>query len=68
MRHIVNGYKELVNKNIIHRDIKPANIFIRDGILKIADFGFSKDLLGEQCKFYYNVGSPVYFFLILFKK
>ena len=26
---------------IIHRDIKPANIFIKNGQLKIADFGFA---------------------------
>lgn len=38
---------ELVRKQIIHRDIKPANILIREGIPKLADFGFSKDLSGE---------------------
>jgi serine/threonine protein kinase len=25
-----------------HRDLKPANILFKDGIAKIADFGFSK--------------------------
>ena len=34
-------------KDIIHRDIKPANILLKDGILKLADFGFSKDMTGE---------------------
>ena len=47
LKHIINGFKELVNKKIIHRDIKPANIFINDGTPKLADFGFSKDLEGE---------------------
>lgn len=44
---MVNGLKELINQKIIHRDIKPANVFIKDGIPKLADFGFSKDLDGE---------------------
>ena len=29
---------------IIHRDIKAENILIHDGIYKIADFGFSKQM------------------------
>ena len=45
---------------MIHRDLKLANILVRDGIPKIADFGFSKDLNSEPCKIYYNVGTPMY--------
>lgn len=45
---------------IIHRDLKLANILVKDGISKIADFGFSKDLNVEPCKYYYNVGTPMY--------
>jgi serine/threonine-protein kinase ULK2 len=26
----------------VHRDLKPANILLNDGVIKIADFGFSK--------------------------
>ena len=59
LRHILNGFKELVKKTIIHRDIKPANIFIKEGIPKLADFGFSKDIEAPPCKFYYNVGTPM---------
>lgn len=33
------------NKNILHRDIKTQNIFIaKNNILKIGDFGISKEL------------------------
>ena len=60
MKHILHGYREMVKKTILHRDIKPANVLIKDGIPKIADFGFSKDLSAPVCKYYYNVGTPMY--------
>jgi len=42
------GYKVLMNKNIIHRDIKPDNILISNDIIKLADFGLSKIISIEQ--------------------
>lgn len=33
---------------------------MKNGIPKLADFGFSKDLESPPCKFYYNVGTPIY--------
>ena len=42
---IAMGLKHLKNNKIIHRDIKPNNILISEkGLLKIADFGISKQL------------------------
>ena len=60
MNQILNGYVKMQSKGIIHRDLKPANIFMRDGEIKIADFGFA--MKTADCKKYssYNVGSPVY--------
>ena len=54
------GLKHLKNNHIIHRDIKPNNILISDkGLLKIADFGVSKQVTptnaGKTC-----LGTPFY--------
>jgi len=39
---VVRGIRFMYSKNILHRDIKPSNILIKDGKVKIADFGTSK--------------------------
>lgn len=39
---IVRGIKFMYEKNILHRDLKPSNILLKDGKIKIADFGTSK--------------------------
>jgi serine/threonine-protein kinase ULK/ATG1 len=33
---------------IIHRDLKPDNILIHNGVFKIADLGFSKEISKEE--------------------
>ena len=38
---VVGGYKALKSSGIVHRDLKPANILMKNGIPKIADFGFA---------------------------
>jgi len=44
---ILNAFKSLVKENILHRDLKPSNILLhgKNGLLKVADFGFCKALL-----------------------
>ncbi len=37
------GLLYLHSMGFIHRDIKPDNIFVKDGIIKIGDFGFATD-------------------------
>lgn len=49
-----------MNKGIIHRDLKPINILIRNGVPKLADYGFSKMMNAPQEKVYYNVGTALY--------
>lgn len=58
MKQIINGLTNLQKHRIIHRDLKPMNIFFKNGVVKIADFGFAfKDGTPVQK---YNLGSPSY--------
>ena len=60
LKQIVDGYIDIYMQRIIHRDLKPANIFLKDGKVKIGDFGFAMRQ-SEGKKFSsYNVGSPIY--------
>ena len=60
MNQVINGYNQIHSRSVIHRDLKPANIFLKQGEVKIADFGFAMKQV--DCRKYssYNVGSPVY--------
>lgn len=41
---IIRGFQSIVKANLIHRDLKPANIMLKNGQIKIGDFGLAKTL------------------------
>ena len=55
-KQLLNGFKALHQIKAMHRDFKLANILINDGILKIADFGLSKQAEFTDTR----VGTPFY--------
>ena len=57
----MKGFEYLCKKDIMHRDLKPANILIKDGQLKISDFGFARNLdNGDSTVLKSIVGTPLY--------
>ena len=56
---IIKAFKVLVKDSILHRDLKPGNILFHQGNVKIADFGFCKDLEKNDLT-KTMVGSPIY--------
>jgi serine/threonine protein kinase len=57
---IIEGLKHLYKNNITHRDLKPDNILIKNGVAKIIDFGFAKNISGPFEKMNENLGTPLY--------
>ena len=43
-RRMLALIKELHRRKIIHRDLKPDNIVVNNGVYKLVDFGFSKQI------------------------
>lgn len=57
---ILEGYEALRNRGYIHRDLKPDNIFIKDGQVKLADFGYCALLGRNRIEGEINLGTPAY--------
>lgn len=55
---LVRGMSCMKSMNIIHRDLKPANIMLKNGNIKIVDFGLARKFYtGELLKTF--AGSPL---------
>ncbi|SCO67576.1 serine/threonine protein kinase, putative [Plasmodium vivax] len=52
--------KTLPTGKVHHCDLKPANLLIKDGIIKISDFGLAKLILPDTYQ-YYNGGGTLYY-------
>lgn len=50
----------LSENKITHRDLKPANILIKDGIIKLCDFGFARKLSASTNFMNSLKGTPLY--------
>ena len=63
MVQLTRGVDYLHSKNILHKDLKPANILFEGDVLKIADFGVSRQLppgefVVKTCKYTPEYASP----------
>jgi hypothetical protein len=45
---LARGVGYLHDHGIVHRDLKPANVFVENGIVKVGDYGLSKNLSGSR--------------------
>ncbi len=59
-KQIISGIKYLYEHKIFHRDIKPENILLKDNVVKIADFGFAKEIDDYNVMMDTICGSPLY--------
>ena len=58
---VILGVMLMHSKNILHRDLKCQNIFVtKDGVLKIGDFGISKELESMTKMVETNIGTPYF--------
>lgn len=67
---LLEGVNYLHSQNITHRDLKSDNILIKNNILKIIDFGFSKISYNNKYEKYYlySIGALQYRAIELFMK
>ena len=57
---LVSALYYLHSHRIMHRDMKPDNIFFHNGIIKLGDFGFCKNLNSADEMTKTMLGSPIY--------
>lgn len=51
----------IINSKMVHRDLKPENILIKDGVIKISDFGLSKLVEDStRTRTFKGYGTPLY--------
>ena len=60
MRELMSAFRVLSEHSVYHRDIKPDNILIKEGGLKLADFGFCKKMATLDDLTQTVLGSPIY--------
>jgi serine/threonine protein kinase len=48
LKQILNGFKGLHEVEAMHRDFKAANVLLQNGVCKIADLGFAKQVKEES--------------------
>lgn len=62
---LIEGYSELKKNSILHRDLKPENIFLSSNnletaVVKLADFGLSKEVDPNMDFTETILGTPLY--------
>ena len=61
LKDVLTGFIELLKHGVIHRDLKPDNILMHQGVYKIADFGFAKQVQNfSKGLLTSSVGTPLY--------
>lgn len=50
VKQLLNGLTHMHAKKIIHRDLKPENVLLKQGNVRICDFGSSKVIDEEDFK------------------
>ncbi|GAB1606596.1 serine/threonine-protein kinase Nek11-like, partial [Argonauta hians] len=57
---ILLGVTYIHSRHILHRDLKSRNIFLKNGVIKIGDFGISRVLVGTSDFASTFIGTPYY--------
>lgn len=60
IREVLSGLAASHARGIVHRDIKPENIMLRDGQVKIADFGIARMSSSRLTQDGTVMGTPLY--------